>query len=149
MTLFFLNNGDGSCSDGMHDAQVIQDSPQVYECRNCNAKWYKRMRRVILESPYGTTDSKILYRNEIYARDAMHDCLKRGDAPMVSHLLYTQVLRDSDPDERALGIEAGLTWGPAAEASVVYIDFGITPGMEKGIARANEEGRPVEFRRIR
>jgi len=104
------------------------------------------MRLVILESPYaGDVDA-----NVNYARRAMADSLHRGEAPLASHLLYTQpgVLRDHDPDERALGIRAGLAWGTVAEATVVYADLGITPGMEQGITRAATEGRPVEVRYI-
>lgn len=149
MTIFFIEKGDGSCDGGRHVAEIHEEQPDVYRCLECHAAWRKNLRRVILESPYGSKERSVIQRNEAYARDAMHDALKRGDAPMVSHLLYTQVLQDQVPEERTLGIEAGLAWGPAAQATVVYVDFGITPGMEKGIARANEEGRPVEVRRIR
>ena len=38
------------------------------------------------------------------ARRAMLDCLKRGEAPFASHLLYTQALDDSDAAHRKLGI---------------------------------------------
>jgi len=104
------------------------------------------MRRVILESPYaGDVD-----QNTDYARACMHDCLMRGEAPFASHLLYTQpgVLRDKNNDERMLGIEAGLAWGRVAEATVVYIDHGISAGMRQGMDRAEMEGRPVERRRL-
>lgn len=57
-------------------------------------------------------------------------------------------LDDSDPEERALGIEAGLAWGVEAEATVVYTDLGISRGMRYGIERAEKEGRPVEYRLI-
>jgi hypothetical protein len=42
----------------------------------------------------------------------------RGEAPIASHLLYTQpgVLNDGVPAERAHGIEAGLAWLRAADA---------------------------------
>lgn len=102
------------------------------------------MRRVILESPYAGD----IQANEAYARRALRDCLLRGEAPIASHLLYTQpgVLNDLVPDERALGIEAGLVWGALAEATVVYTDRGISGGMRLGIERAAREGRPIEFR---
>lgn len=102
------------------------------------------MKRVILESPFAGDIKK----NIAYARCATKDCLLRGEAPMVSHLLYTQpgVLDDSVADQRTLGIEAGLVWGPAAEATVVYADLGMSRGMTGGIERANKEGRPVEVR---
>jgi hypothetical protein len=104
------------------------------------------MRRVIIESPYAGD----IAANEAYARAAMHDCLLRGEAPLASHLLYTQpgVLRDSDPAERALGIEAGLVWGELADATIVYTDLGISNGMRLGIDRAVHGGRPVEYRTI-
>jgi hypothetical protein len=102
------------------------------------------VRRVILESPYqGNAE-----RNLAYCRAAMRDCLLRGEAPYASHALYTQpgVLDDNAPAERALGIEAGLSWGQGADATVVYADLGISVGMELGIQRARAEGRPVELR---
>lgn len=103
-------------------------------------------RLVILESPYAGD----VERNVDYARAAMRDCLLRGEAPYASHLLYTQpgVLADADPGERRLGIEAGLLWGRAAHATVVYVDHGYTSGMRQGIQRAEAEGRPVEVRTL-
>lgn len=104
------------------------------------------MRLVVVESPYAGDIEK----NANYARAAMADCLKRGDAPFASHLLYTQpgVLRDQDPEERKLGIHAGLLWGNRADATVVYVDLGISKGMEQGIERARMVSRPVEQRTI-
>lgn len=100
------------------------------------------MKRVILESPYAGDASRHL----AYARAALADSLRRGEAPLASHLLYTQVLDDTDPAERAQGIAAGLAWGTAAEATVVYTDLGLSAGMIEGIERARREGRPVEMR---
>lgn len=104
------------------------------------------MRRVILESPYAGE----VELNVSYARACVRDCLLRGEAPIASHLLFTQpgILRDEVPEERALGIEAGLAWGVEAEATVVYTDLGISRGMRYGIERAEKEGRPVEYRLI-
>lgn len=109
-----------------------------------------KFRRVILESPYKGTEPAQVQANVDYARLCMRDCLKRGDTPMASHALYTQpgVLNDDIPEERHIGIEAGLAWGPVAEATVVYSDRGISSGMALGIKRAHEEGRPVEYRTI-
>lgn len=105
------------------------------------------LKRVILESPYKGD----LGRNLRYARACLRDCLKRGEAPIASRLLYTQegVLDDDDPEERKLGIEAGLAWGPVAEMTVVYTDLGITDGMKQGIKRAEKEERPISFRSLR
>lgn len=109
------------------------------------------MRRVILESPFAADTPEGVERNLRYARAAMQDCLlMRGEAPYASHLLYTQdgVLDDKIPEQRRLGIDAGLEWGRKAEATVVYIDLGISPGMAHGITRAVALGRPVELRML-
>jgi hypothetical protein len=102
------------------------------------------MRLVILESPYaGGTEE-----NVAYARACVRDCLLRGESAIASHLLYTQpgILDDAVPEERELGIRAGLAWLTVADASVVYIDRGISEGMRQGIERARSLGVPVEER---
>ena len=104
------------------------------------------MNLVILESPFAGN----VEENTTYARACMRDCLIRGEAPYASHLLYTQegILDDDIPSERTLGIEAGLAWGDAAEATVVYTDLGISRGMEQGIERAIKAGRHIEYRSL-
>lgn len=101
-------------------------------------------RLVILESPYAGD----VERNVDYARACLRDSLLRGEAPIASHLLYTQpgVLNDEIEDERQHGIDAGLSWGRVAEATVVYADLGISRGMKYGIAAAAEANRPIEYR---
>lgn len=104
------------------------------------------MRRVVLESPY----SGNVEQNVSYARAAIKDSLARGEAPIASHLLYTQpgVLDDTIVEDRAKGIKAGHAWIDIAEAMVVYIDNGITPGMIEGISKAKWLRIPIEYRRI-
>ncbi len=104
------------------------------------------MKRVIVESPFAGD----VERNIAYARLCLRDCLLRGEAPIASHLLYTQpnVLKDNIQEERDLGISAGLTWGCAAETTVVYTDYGVSNGMRLGIQRAKSDGRVVEYRRL-
>lgn len=104
------------------------------------------MRLVILESPFAGD----IEANITFARACIRDCLERGEAPIASHLLYTQpgILRDEVPSERQWGINAGLAWHAVAEATVVYIDRGISKGMEYGIAVARARGTPVEYREL-
>lgn len=80
----------------------------------------------------------------------MRDCLGRNEAPLASHLLYTQpgVLDDDDPHERLLGMEAGLAWGRVAELTAVYVDLGISDGMRRGMERADLQGRKVVKRTL-
>lgn len=104
------------------------------------------MIKVVIESPLAGD----VERNTRYARACMADCLKRGEAPFASHLLYAQdgILDDTIPEERKLGIEAGFAWGAAADKVVVYEDLGISDGMKLGIERAKANGVPVEYRKI-
>ena len=103
------------------------------------------MRRVVLESPLaGEID-----RNLAYAWDALADSLRRGEAPLASHLLYTQVLSDAISGERRMGILAGHAWVEVAEALVVYSDYGISDGMKLGIDVAQAYSIPIEYRKIK
>lgn len=104
------------------------------------------MRLVILESPYAGD----VERNVAYARACLRDSLRRGEAPIASHLLYTQpgVLDDKLEHERQMGIDAGLAWRDVAQATVVYTDHGMSAGMRYGIGRAEAAGVPVEYRSL-
>lgn len=106
------------------------------------------MRLVILESPLKAPTPEQTQEHVNYARRALRDALLRGEAPLASHITYPGSLSDDISEERALGIEAGLAWGRWAEATVCYIDWGISSGMQYGIDRAKAEGRPVEYRRL-
>lgn len=101
---------------------------------------------VALESPYAGD----VERNLRYARACMLDCFRRGEAAFASHLLYTQegVLDDTIPEQRKLGMEAGMLWSEQAKKSVVYTDLGMSSGMKFGIERATLAGRPVEYRTL-
>lgn len=112
------------------------------------------MRRVVIESPFGTNidgtpaDAATIERNREYLDAAMRDSFGNGEAPFASHRLYPGVLRDEDPRERRLGMEAGFLWGECAERVIVYGDLGVTKGMREGVARARAAGIPVEYRTV-
>jgi len=105
-----------------------------------------RRRLVVLESPFAGEVEK----NIKYAREAVRDSLLRGESPVASHLLYTQegILNDDIPEERKLGIDAGLEWSAVSDGSVVYIDRGISRGMNYGIIHALGNKKPVHFRSL-
>lgn len=104
------------------------------------------MRLVVIESPY----AGLVDRNVDYARECVRDCLRRGESPYASHLFFTQpgVLNDDIPEERTLGIDAGLAWAAKADASVLYMDHGMSRGMVYGIRNAVRSGRKIEIRRL-
>lgn len=104
------------------------------------------MKRVIIESPYaGDTE-----RNVRYARACVRDSVLRGEAPIASHLLFTQqgILNDDILAERSAGIAAGHAWMSRADLCAVYTDLGLSEGMKRGIERAFAEQTAIEFRTI-
>lgn len=102
------------------------------------------MRTVVIESPLAGDYE----RNHAYACLAMLDCLRRGEAPFASHLLYPQVLDDLDAADRKLGMQAGLALGAKLDAAVVYTDLGISSGVKAAITRHTREGMEIEYRQI-
>lgn len=105
---------------------------------------------VVIESPYRGPEAAATAERVAYARWAMQDCLQRGEFPLASHLLYTQpgILEDGVPEQRELGIRAGLEWARWADRTVVYLDMGVSDGMRRGISDAELSGRPLVFRRL-
>lgn len=103
------------------------------------------MFRVVIESPYAGKTEKDHEENVAYARRAMKDALTRGEAPLASHLLYTQpgILNDAVPNERQLGINAGLEWMRFANRVALYLDRGKSPGMKAAEEYARIIGVPV------
>lgn len=134
--------------NGTTTAGTPQDTEGIAGLAAAECPGMNSPRLVILESPYAAATSSGVAANVEYARRAVRDSLARGEAPIASHLLYTQpgILNDEIPSERAQGIDAGLAWRAVAQGSVVYADHGITRGMKYGIASARAAGLAVEIR---
>lgn len=91
------------------------------------------MKRLIVESPYAGD----VERNTEFARNVCEFAAREhGYAPFASHLFYTQFLDDGDPDDRDLGIEAGLAW--ATRADLVWICLRPGEDLSDGMCRAIE-----------
>lgn len=103
-------------------------------------------RLVIIESPYAKDPDRMVD----YLRACIQDTLRRGESAMASVPIYalTGALNDLKPEERKAGIAAGLEWYRVAEACVAYTDYGISAGMMEGMARARDEGVPIEVREL-
>lgn len=104
------------------------------------------MRCVTIESPFGAPTPEGIATNVAYARACLLDSLRRGEAPLASHLLYPQALSDALPDERQKGMMAGYEWMKAAEAVVLYLDRGVSNGMKTAESYALQFQKPVERR---
>jgi hypothetical protein len=106
------------------------------------------MQRIFIATPYRAETAEGWERNLRYARAAMHDSIERGEAPFASHLLYPQVLADTNQEQREYGIAAGIEYLKICSALAVYEDLGKTAGMELEIRAATDTGIPVVFRSL-
>lgn len=104
------------------------------------------MKRVIIESPYAGN----IEHNVAYARACMAHSIHKGEAPIASHLIYTQpgILRDEVPEERKRGIEAGFAWRAVAELSAFYTDRGWSSGMLAALHTALRIEHPISIRAL-
>jgi len=105
-------------------------------------------RLVIVESPYAADSFLATYLNMEYAVKACKHCLKAGHYPFASHLLYAQnsMLDDSNPDERALGITAGLAWAKRADFTIFFLDHGFSNGMREALRDCIIKERSYTYR---
>lgn len=103
------------------------------------------MKTVCVESPYSAESFEKGLELDEYARACMVYALGEGTAPFLSHLLYTQVLDDRIPEERALGLEAGFQMGDRCDERWFFVDHGISAGMRMAVDRALRIGQRVEF----
>ena len=113
------------------------------------------MKRVMIESPFASSDSKMAKFYRKYLEGCILDSLERGEAPFASHGFYTQWLKDSDPAEREAGIACGRAWAEAADVVAFYVDYGMSPGMLEmleqifeGINNKPVVGPRIETRRL-
>lgn len=104
------------------------------------------MKLVVLESPFAGN----VARNIAYAKLCVKDCLRRNEAPIASHLLFTQpgILDDNNPEERKTGIAAGIAWVKVSDLQVFYNDFGMSRGMDAALNNALATGQQYEFRQL-
>ena len=99
---------------------------------------------VIIESPYmGNVKG-----NVSYAKKCMYDSLMRGESPFASHLLYTQVLDDMIPEERTMGMQRAFEWYRCADLMAVYLDKGVSSGMQRGMEIAEKYRIKIEYRSL-
>lgn len=82
---------------------------------------------ILVESPYAGD----IQRNSEYARRAMLHVIEQGHTPIVPHLLYPQVLNDSEPLQRERALEMCADLREQADAVWFFVDYGISPGMER------------------
>lgn len=113
------------------DEQAVEDRPVVF-----------------IESPFSGATVEEVRRNEDYARAAMLDSLNRGEIPIVTHLLWTQVWDDTDVEVREAALVLCRAMRRRCDAAVFYVDLGHSSGMARGMREAFEDGIPCDTRSI-
>ncbi len=105
---------------------------------------------VDIESPFAAKNDLRAYEYLTYGRRCLHDSIQHGEIPFASHLLYTQddVLVDAIPAERKRGLELNELWLLKCDTMAVYIDYGISPGMDKAIQIADTNMLEINYRKI-
>lgn len=123
----------------------------VYSCEKQAERFIEKMKSkakfVLIESPYRNENEQEFSKNIEYAKSALLDSFQRGETPMASHLLYTQVLNE-DTTERYEGISRALNWLSIVDSVVVYVDRGVSEGMKMSIDKAKSLNVEVELRTI-
>lgn len=78
--------------------------------------------------------------NVAYAKELTGLALNNGYAPITPHLYLTQVLDESDPAQRAIGMAAGLELLKQCKYILIGSRYGISEGMLNEISLAIELG---------
>jgi len=94
------------------------------------------MKTAYICSPY----SGDVKRNKQYARELTARAIQLGYAPITPHLYITECLDDNDPDQRELGLNAGIALLSVCNIIIVGKRYGISNGMEREIFKARRAG---------
>jgi hypothetical protein len=103
---------------------------------------------VVIESPWAGLGAG--ERAKKYLRNCIRDSLARNELPWASHgmLAWTEALYESDPEQRAEGINVNKRMILRADLIAVYLDHGVSKGMQTAITWARMHGKKVESRRL-
>lgn len=95
---------------------------------------------VYIASPYsGNVDENIEF-----ARAACRYFMERDYLPFAPHLIYPQILDDSDPAERQKGLDMGLDWVARCDEFAACGDE-ISSGMSGEVLRALQLNKPIQY----
>ena len=97
------------------------------------------MKKVFICSPYrGDVE-----RNVALAKAHARFAARCGYCPVVPHLMYPQFLKDSDPDERELGLSFGLALLRMCDE--VWVFGEVSSGMAREIEEAKRLKKPLRY----
>lgn len=79
-------------------------------------------------------------RNKEYARELTKAAITNGFAPITVHLYITEVTDDNDPEERKIGMAAGMRILEHCKYILIGNRYGISEGMKAEITKAAIKG---------
>jgi hypothetical protein len=97
------------------------------------------MKRVFICSPFAGE----IERNIGVAKALCQKAMKQGYAPFAPHLLYPRFVDDLNPDERAAGINCGLSFMQTCSEVWAFIGNGISRGMKEELAYAKQLNKTI------
>lgn len=98
------------------------------------------MKLIYVASPYAGDVEK----NIAFAKRACRYVMEQGHAFFAPHLLYPQILDDTDPEERKAGMKFGIRILEICDELWVCGDR-ISTGMEMEIELAKQLGIPIRY----
>lgn len=105
------------------------------------------MTPVIILSPFSAPTPQGVTKHKAYLALAMlHALVEHGESPYASHDGLTRILRDSVPEQRALGLRAGRAMMRVIPNVRIYSDFPDSSGMIGDMAAADEHECSVKRR---
>lgn len=88
---------------------------------------------VVVESPFKANEKHTEEEHRSYLEKCLLDSVLRGESPYASHKMLTNCLDDSDPGQRKIGIQAGLSMARlivrGGGKPIFYVDMGWSEGM--------------------
>ena len=133
--MFKNNEGYADPTAGLAMSRIMKEYRQQQKKRYAD----KNRRKVYVASRYvGDVE-----RNTMAAVTYCRRVISEGYMPVASHLLYPQMLCDSDPDERELGLSFGLALLRMCDE--VWVFGAISPGVAQEIEEAKRLKKQIRY----
>lgn len=133
--MFKNSEGYADLTAGVAMSRIMKEYRQQQRKRYAD----KNRRKIYVVSKYaGDVDTNV--KNAVgYCRRVIEE----GHMPIAAHLLYPQILNDSNPEERELGILFGMALIRLCDEVWVFGD--VSPGMEAGIKEAKRMKKSLRY----
>jgi hypothetical protein len=94
-------------------------------------------------SPYRANDKKQRKQYDEYAKELTKIAIDSGIAPITPHMYLTHVLDDSNKEDRAAGLAAGISLLYKCDVLIFGDKYGVSEGMYGEVQEARAQGIPV------